>query len=142
VKHLLIGEVARRAGVGIGAVRLYERLGLIPRPQRSAAGYRRYPGDTVMRLRFIRTAQSLGFTVKELAPLFSAPKTLAARMAKGALFDDKLREVEAKLQALELMRTLLLRLKAALSETANPDGCVLYQTAMELMREVEGKGAE
>ncbi len=69
---LTIGKLAQAAGVGVETVRYYERRGLLPqppRPARLASGYRRYPDAAVARLRFIRRAQQLGFTLDEIAEL-------------------------------------------------------------------------
>ncbi len=68
---LTIGALAGAAGVGRETVRFYERKGLIDDPPRTPAGYRRYPNDTVQRLRFIRRAQELGFTLGEIAELLA-----------------------------------------------------------------------
>ena len=68
---LKIGKVARLAGVGVETIRFYEREGLIEEPPRVESGYRQYSEDTVHRLRFIRRAKELGFTLKEIFPLWS-----------------------------------------------------------------------
>lgn len=70
-QHLTIGNVARRAGVGIDTIRYYEREGLLPPPQRRASGYRDYGLDMVERLRFIRRAKDLGFTLEEIRELLA-----------------------------------------------------------------------
>lgn len=57
MERLKIGQVARRARVGVETVRFYERQGLIPEPPRTPSGYRQYPADTVERLRFIQRAK-------------------------------------------------------------------------------------
>ena len=64
---LTIGAVARLAGVTPDTIRYYERLGLLPRPSRTPAGYRQYGGGIVDRLTVIRNAQRFGFSLKELA---------------------------------------------------------------------------
>ena len=64
-----IGQLARRAGVGIETVRFYEREGLIPEPPRRPSGYRDYPPETVTRIVFIRRAKDLGFSLKEINEL-------------------------------------------------------------------------
>ena len=69
--HITIGAVARRAGVGIDTVRYYEREGLLPPPQRRASGYRDYDAGAVGRLRFIRRAKDLGFTLEEIRELLA-----------------------------------------------------------------------
>lgn len=63
---MLIGEVARRTGAPAGAIRFYERQGLITPPPRSNGGYRLYPDRTVDEIRFIKTAQGIGFTLEEI----------------------------------------------------------------------------
>jgi DNA-binding transcriptional MerR regulator len=66
---LLIGEVAKRAGVTAPTVRYYEEIGLLPVPSRSSTGYRRYSEHTVEELRFIRKAQVLGFSLDEIGEI-------------------------------------------------------------------------
>lgn len=63
-----IGEVAKAAGIGIDAIRFYEREGLVEKPARRPSGYRVYEPDVVHRLRFIRRAKTLGFSLKEACP--------------------------------------------------------------------------
>jgi DNA-binding transcriptional MerR regulator len=64
---LKIGEVARRAGVSVDAVRFYERRGVLPKPLRRPSGYRQYSDATVERLRFTKALQALGFRLDEVA---------------------------------------------------------------------------
>src|SRR6058998_3605207 len=66
---LLIGEVAKRAGVSAPTVRYYEEVGLLTRAPRSSAGYRRYADGTIEELRFIRKAQALGFSLEEIGEI-------------------------------------------------------------------------
>jgi DNA-binding transcriptional MerR regulator len=66
---LTIGKLANAAGVGIDTVRFYERAGLLNKPQRTASGYRLYAASDVARLRFIRRAKGLGFSLPEIAEL-------------------------------------------------------------------------
>lgn len=67
MKTFTIGQLAKQAKVNIETIRYYERRGLLPEPQRRASGYREYSTDDVIRLRFIKRAQELGFTLKEIA---------------------------------------------------------------------------
>ncbi len=62
-----IGQVARRAGVGVETVRFYEREGELSEPPRRASGYRQYSEQVVTRLHFIKRAQQLGFSLKEIS---------------------------------------------------------------------------
>lgn len=68
-KSLTIGHLARAAGVNIETVRYYQRLVLIQEPPKPLEGYRQYPADTVDRIKFIKRAQQLGFSLKEIAEL-------------------------------------------------------------------------
>ncbi len=80
-----IGQVAERSGIGIETVRFYERKGLIADPPRTDSGYRQYPEDVVVRLRFIRRAKELGFALKEILELLSLrvnPDTTCADVRK------------------------------------------------------------
>src|SRR5207247_5454513 len=69
MKPLTIGQVARRVGVGVETVRFYERQGLLEEPARRASGYRQYSEQVVKRIHFIKRAQKLGFSLKEIAEL-------------------------------------------------------------------------
>ena len=66
-----IGQLARLTGAPIDTIRYYERQQLLPTPQRSASGYRRYGDDDVTRLNFIRRAKALGFSLSEIAELLN-----------------------------------------------------------------------
>ena len=68
---ILVGELARRSGVNLETVRYYERRGLLPKPPRTPAGYRAFPAASVRRVRFIRQAQALGFTLAEIKELLA-----------------------------------------------------------------------
>ena len=68
---MLIGQVAAAAAVNVQTLRYYERVGLLPRPARRASGYRTYTRETVRRVRFIKRAQELGFTLGEVADLLA-----------------------------------------------------------------------
>jgi Zn(II)-responsive transcriptional regulator len=98
-----IGALAKQAGVRIDTVRYYEKNGLLSPRSRLASGYRRYGELEVARLRFIRRAQALGFTLKEVRELLmiSAQKDVA-RVKRSA--QAKLIDVNARIAALEKMR--------------------------------------
>ncbi len=100
-----IGELARRAGVNIDTVRYYERQSLLPAPQRMASGYRQYdPGD-VARLRFVRRAKALGFTLIEIRDLLKLSDHRDDDMAElKAVAGEKLVDVESKLAELTRIR--------------------------------------
>lgn len=74
MKRLTIGRLAQLGGVNLATVRYYERRGLLAKPPRTEAGYRRFPPDSPQRLRFIKRAQELGFTLGELLTLRHDPE--------------------------------------------------------------------
>jgi len=114
MKPLTIGQIARRAGVGVETVRFYERQGLLAGPARTASGYRQYTEDVVARLRFIRRAKELGFTLKEIAELLALrldPETSCAEVRGRAR--AKIDDIEAKIRDLRRMRQALDKLVAS-----------------------------
>ena len=117
-KSLTISHLARQAGVNLETVRYYERRGLLPRPPRSAAGYRLFPAEAARRLRFIRRAQELGFSLTEIGDL------LLLRVSRGTTSRDiraranaKIADIAAKIKSLESMKKTLRKL------TTVCDGC-------------------
>lgn len=105
-----IGEVAKAAGIGIDAVRFYEREGLIPAPARRPSGYREYTADVVVSLRFIKRAKELGFSLKEISEL------LRLEASEGATPADVRERAEAKLEDLEERIRSLQRMRRALKK--------------------------
>jgi Hg(II)-responsive transcriptional regulator len=109
-----IGELAKSAGVPIDTVRYYERNGILPAPRRRPSGYRSYGEDDVARLRFIRRAKALGFTLEEIHDLLALTGRRGRNMAgvkKAAI--GKLADVEHKLAELTRVRDGLRKLVAA-----------------------------
>lgn len=104
-----IGEVAKRAGVGVDTVRFYEREGLIDEPPRRPSGYRQYPPDTIQRVRFIRRAKELGFTLPEIQELISLRDGGNGRRRKDvlALAQAKMSDIDQRLAKLQAMRSAL-----------------------------------
>ena len=108
MQAMRIGELARRAGVSVQTVRYYEGRGLMPEPDRARSGYRQYDLSDVSRLRFIRRAQELGFTLAEIGDLLAlrldpstGPEDLRGRVR------EKMRGLDEKLSDLERIRSAL-----------------------------------
>lgn len=118
MKSLTIGHLAKEAGVNLETVRYYERRGLLPKPPRSASGYRLFPTEAARRLRFIRRAQELGFSLKEIRELLSlrVSRSTTSREIR-ARAEAKIAAVEAKIRTLESMKKTLRKL------TNVCDGC-------------------
>lgn len=106
VQGITIGEVARRSEVNVETIRFYEREGLLARPSRPVRGFRHYPADIVERVRFIRKAKALGFSLDEIRQLLSLRATSGAKcesvraraLAKAAQVAQKMRDLR-RLQA-------------------------------------------
>ena len=109
-----IGQLAREAGVPIDTVRYYERHGLLPEPARQASGYRAYQVQDVQRLRFVRRAKALGFTLVEIRELLTLSDHRDDDMAPlREVATSKLREIDQRMTELARIRDGLHTLLAA-----------------------------
>ena len=125
---LRIGQVATAADVNIQTIRYYERRGLFPPPRRTPAGYRQYADDAVARLRFIKHAQELGFSLNEIQDL------LGLRVRHGAACDSverktrqKIEVVQKRIRDLQRMRRTLEQLAAACAARRPTDDCPILE---------------
>ena len=107
--RMTIGKLAEAAGVGVETVRFYQRSGLLPEPERPMSGYREYADDDARRIRFIKRAQTLGFSLEDIAGLLrlDGPQTC---MVTHDLALEKLHVVEEKIAALASIRDALQQL--------------------------------
>jgi MerR family mercuric resistance operon transcriptional regulator len=125
---LTIGQVARQASVNVETLRYYERRGLIPAPPRRASGYRQYPARTVARIRFIKRAQELGFSLREISGLLALrvdPGTTCADVRTRA--EAKIAEIEEKIRDLRRMRMALERLASACRGKGPTSDCPILE---------------
>lgn len=110
-----IGGLAKAAGVGVETVRYYQRRGLLPEPARPPGEIRRYGEEDVKRLRFIRSAQSAGFTLREIGELLdlslSDDRARARELAQArvAALDSKIAELREAREALSGLATACAR---------------------------------
>jgi len=126
---LTIGRLAREAGINLETVRFYERRGLLPKPPRSASGYRLFPADAARRLRFIKRAQDLGFSLREIQEL------LFLRMSSGAANIEmrkrtvaKIADIEEKIKTLDSMRETLLKLASSCDSCVPLSKCPILES--------------
>ncbi|GAA0921286.1 Cu(I)-responsive transcriptional regulator [Rothia nasimurium] len=127
-----IGRIAQSAGVAIDTIRFYEREGLLPEPRRRASGYREYDEGAVSRLRFIRRAKDLGFTLDEIRELLA----LSADRHGGV---EGVRErAAARLKAIDERIVELQRVRDGLSELVDacpghgaPEDCPILKALAE-----------
>lgn len=129
MERLTIGQLARRAHVNRETVRYYERRRLLQRPARSIAGYRVFSDDPVQRLRFIRHAKMLGFSLEEIKEL------LALRVHSIGTCDrvrertqSKIADIERKIEALQQMRRVLSELVTACSRRRKTEECPILDS--------------
>ena len=117
-EKLTISRLAQLGGVNLETIRYYERQGLLPEPPRTASGYRVFPKEAARRLRFIKRAQELGFSlheIRELLELRIKPGAKRAEMRTRA--EAKIADMEQKIQTLQAMKKTLRQL------TERCDGC-------------------
>jgi MerR family redox-sensitive transcriptional activator SoxR len=127
--ELTIGEVARRAGVATSSIRYYERIELLPKPER-VRGQRRYRSDVLGRLGFIGVAQSAGFKLAEIKHLIEGVDSSGGMgQQMRSLSAQKLDEVDALLKRTKAMKGWLEVAKEC--GCATPDECALFDAAAD-----------
>lgn len=137
-RPLRIGDLARRAGVSVDALRFYERRGLIPRAEREgSSGYRIHPPAILGIVRFVREAQSLGFSLAEVGELLRLRGDTDASCADvRRAARAKLEDVERRLAGLRRMRSGLRRLV----DTCRTEGSVRGCRILEALGGAEDEG--
>lgn len=131
---LRIGELARLAKVNVQTLRFYERKGLLPAPPRRATGYREYPPKTVNLVRFIKRAQELGFSlrqIRELMDLREVPRATCGDVV--VLAQRKIEEIDAKITDLWAVRAALTELLKGCAGAAPIAQCPIIES-------LEGEG--
>ena len=121
---LTIGRLAKKVGLGIETVRFYERQGLIEPPPRTDSNYRIYPEEEVGRLRFIKKAKSLGFTLNEIKELMFVrhdPHATKADIKDRTLV--KIRDIEEKIADLTRIKAALEHLASSCDGHGSLDEC-------------------
>lgn len=117
---LKIGTVAEQAGVKIDTLRFYERQGVIAEPPRTDSNYRLYSRDTVRRVRFIKRAQGLGFSLREIKTLLELRAEPGRRCDEARLRAlKKIEEIDGKIRSLKAMKGAL---EALAEQCAGADG--------------------
>jgi MerR family mercuric resistance operon transcriptional regulator len=124
---LTIGRVANAAGVNVETIRFYQRLGLLAEPAKPLGGIRRYSGEFVARLRFIKRAQQLGFSLAEVQRLLVLEDPQSCSKARS-LAAEKLALVEARIADLERMRGVLKELVARCDVRRGKVACPIIAT--------------
>jgi DNA-binding transcriptional MerR regulator len=126
VVELTIGQLAACAAVPVETVRYYERCGLLPQVPRTPAGYRRFGSDALRRLRFIRAAKGLGFTLAEIRELLALdvdPAATCAEVRARAL--EKLEDIDRRMAELSQIRSALAVLAERCPGARPTTGCAI-----------------
>lgn len=124
LENLTIGVLARMAAVNVETIRFYQRKGLLPQPDRPYGSIRRYEEVDVARVRFIKSAQRLGFSLDEVAGLLKLEDGTHCDEAREAA-EQKLRDVRAKLADLRRMEIVLQQLVEQCRELSGTVRCPL-----------------
>lgn len=130
MNHLTIGHAARLSGVGVETIRFYERQKLIEQPPKPQSGFRLYPLETVRKVRFIRRAKEIGFTLREIRELLgfyfdtqiSCEEVQERAKIKIADMDNRIADIQKMKSALQLL----------VDECGRQDGeCPILETLAE-----------
>lgn len=134
MKSLTIGKIARLAEIGVETVRFYEREGLIEEPPRRESGYRQYPEETVHRLRFIKRAKELGFTLREIKELLGLRIDLSSAATCNAvrkLAEEKITDVRGRIRTLQRMEAVLVKLVGSCRNRAVTSDCPILEVLQQ-----------
>ncbi|MEK7437831.1 MAG: MerR family DNA-binding protein [Pseudomonadota bacterium] len=127
---ITVGQLARAAAVNVETVRYYQRIGLLPLPRRNFGSIRRYLADDLKRVRFVKRAQKLGFSLDEVALLLGLSDGRHCAETK-ALAETRLAVVEEKIADLEAIRQALKGLIAKCSKGSRGCGCPVIDALIE-----------
>jgi MerR family mercuric resistance operon transcriptional regulator len=121
-----IGQLAAEAGVNVETIRYYQRRRLFPKPQRALGRTRRYGSDEVVRLRFIKCAQRLGFTLREIDDLLDLLEQVSCSKTR-TIAAAKLRQVDERIRELQSLRAEFTGLLAACDANADESCCPIIE---------------
>lgn len=126
-----IGEMSRRTGVNIETIRYYERIGLMPKPDRTVGGNRQYNHDQLKRLSFIKTSRELGFSISEIRALLEMVDRQDFTCGEvHGLTIEHLASVREKIKGLRKLEKVLVGMAAECSQGDVPD-CPILETLFE-----------
>lgn len=127
-QSMTIGQVAKATGVGVETLRFYERKRLLPEPPRRSSGYRQYPPEVLARIRFIRRAKELGFSLREIHELLTLRAESASQCSEAyARAQDKIADITARIESLSRMRRALVRLADSCADRGTTGECPILE---------------
>ena len=125
MKEFSIGKIAQAAKIGIETIRFYEKTGLLEAPLRRPSGYRIYGTTDILRLRFIRRAKDLGFTLKEIKELLELRDKHEKKKPVLRLAKHKISDIEGKITSLQRMKHALEKLTSSCEHVRSEELCPL-----------------
>lgn len=132
MQHLKIGELAKQCNINKETIRYYEKIGLIPEPDRTESGYRQYPVNLSIRLSFIKRMQELGFSLQEIDRLLSIADGKDADCNDVYQFTEiKLAEIAKKIEDLQRIQAMLLDLQSRCPGKGDLSNCPILESLME-----------
>jgi MerR family transcriptional regulator, copper efflux regulator len=128
-RRLTIGRVAKLSGVGVETIRYYQREGILQEPERSGGvGFREYSHDVVQRIRFIKRAQELGFSLREIVELLNLRNSRRSSCeAVKARAERKIAEVEQKIEDLKRILAALTNVRKVCSRKQQTSSCPILE---------------
>lgn len=131
-KQFTISQLAKAANVPTTTVRYYERIGLVQPDDRSQGNYRLYRDDSLRKVKFIRAAQAIGFTLVDMKTLLSRPSNTAAACREvQSLIETRLAEVEQRLKDLRHVQRVLKGALEKCQDAEQADCCHVIETLRE-----------
>lgn len=127
---MTIGTLAKRSGVNVETIRYYQRRHLLQEPSKPTGGYRHYSSETVKRVRFIKRAQTLGFTLEEISGLLGLDERQACRETRD-IAAQKLTLIEGKISDLSRMKKALSRLVSACDASSAGESCPIIRLLIQ-----------
>jgi MerR family transcriptional regulator, mercuric resistance operon regulatory protein len=125
-----IGELARSVAVNVETVRYYQRIGLMPLPDKPYGGMRSYNDEDLRRLRFIRHAQELGFSLEDIRKLLELSSSDCERVEKLAA--EKLSQIKVKLRHLRRIESVLAKTVEQCARREGNQPCPIIETLTEM----------
>ena len=133
---LTIGGLARESGVGVETIRFYERRGLVEQPERPQSGYRKYSPETIARVKFIRNAKELGFSLREISELLALEAdTEDGRKETREKTEAKIAEIDGRIASLQGLRGHLVELVETCRSGRRKCRCPIMDTMKQGRRE-------
>lgn len=122
LENLTIGVLAKHSDVNVETIRYYQRRGLLEEPSKPSGGFRQYPQESVKRVRFIKRAQMLGFTLEEIQGLLALDERKACTQTRE-IAAHKLELIAQKIAELSKMKKSLARLLRSCDASAAGAPC-------------------